>query len=330
MWNYNGIKLQLGITTYCNAKCPQCSRTGDSDLKLEHLTFEQFKTIFTQEDLKNIAEITFCNNKGDAAMNPDIYDMIKYCYEINPEMDILFPTNGSIQSEEWWWNLGLLSEGGKKKLKVTFQIDGSSQEIHEIYRRNTNLEKVIRNMESYASTLSTARVQTILFKHNQDDLENIKEIARSVGAKRHEILPSDRFFENGLFSTHIDDSGNEYTLERNTLDMSSFKASGCGLQSLESYVQCGWQKTNHISITHDGYVHACCYMSSNHHRMVYEDKYPKEDLNIFTKPLKEILDNAWFTKEIPENLQTRKICVKTCSNQTKVDSLKKVDIIAKG
>ena len=78
-WYNKDINLTLDITTYCNAKCPQCSRTDNasgglkrySNIPLVHWDIELIKNVYTVDQLSNVRNITFSPSWGDPMMNPD-------------------------------------------------------------------------------------------------------------------------------------------------------------------------------------------------------------------------------------------------------------------
>jgi sulfatase maturation enzyme AslB (radical SAM superfamily) len=145
-------------------------------------------------------------------MNRELLSMVQYIID-NSNATISIDTNGSIRDEEWWWNLGAI---GGRRLHVTFAVDGIDQKMHSHYRRNTDLKKVLANMESISQTLSKPRVRTIVFKHNEDYLEQIEEMARSYGASTIEFTPSDRWEKGSVFD-FIDEFGNAQKLEQSRI-----------------------------------------------------------------------------------------------------------------
>ena len=72
-------------------------------------------------------------------MAKDIFEITEYIIE-NSDSKIHISTNGSMRTEEWWWNFGIL---GGERLTVTFAIDGHTQELHQRNRQGTNLKKVV-------------------------------------------------------------------------------------------------------------------------------------------------------------------------------------------
>lgn len=212
----------VDLSTYCNASCPQCHRTKTDEAKgktewlpLIQWSYEQFKKAFPIKELNNYSRFEFCGTWGDPVMNKDLFKIIEYIIEENNTCTIQINTNGSIRDPDWWWDLGVL---GKDRLQVWFDIDGTTQEMHEKYRQGTDLEKIKENVEAYTATGADACAMVIIFKHNQDHLFEINEMIRSLGIKG-EILytESNRFYHKGEYS-FIDINGKTQILEQSTLN----------------------------------------------------------------------------------------------------------------
>jgi len=214
MWleKFNGITLS--ISTYCNAACPQCHRLDPNGLKkvpwlpLSNWTLDDIKKALPIKDLGKYNWISFCGTWGDPLMNKDLHHIVKYIAD-NSDTKISIDTNGSLRDEDFFWELG---EVAREKLTVIFDIDGHTQEMHSLYRRNTNLQKILSNMETLSLTPAHCHVHTIVFKHNQDHLQKIAEMVKSHGASRMIATVSDRFEKGPTFN--FIDKDIEYQLER--------------------------------------------------------------------------------------------------------------------
>ena len=187
----------LDISTYCNAACPQCHRTDRKGLgKIDWLPLifwdlDKFKRAFSPKDVLRHYQFIFCGTWGDPVMNPHLDKILDYVNDNSlPDTDIIINTNGSIRDEDWWYKLGL-THG--KKLTVVFAVDGSTQEMHEKYRKKTNLQKVLNNMEALSETDSVAKAMTIIFKHNENYLKDIALLVQQYGAIEYSGIPSNRF-----------------------------------------------------------------------------------------------------------------------------------------
>lgn len=228
-WGNQHIKeVTLGITNKCNAKCPQCHRTNPDGLSEVHWlpdqdwTLEQFKTAFPHEDLRGIDVLQFCGTWGDPVMNKDILEMCEWIKDTGEESPIInIITNGSMRDPEWWWKFG--AKIGRN-LDVHFAVDGTTEEMHQKYRRNASLKRVLANMEALSDTLAQIHVQTIVFKHNEDYMDEIYEMCKERGAISVSFVTSDRFglnansqfdnMNNGDKFKFVNRNGEEECLER--------------------------------------------------------------------------------------------------------------------
>tara|TARA_Y100000004_G_scaffold192025_1_gene251858 strand:+ start:3396 stop:4085 length:690 start_codon:yes stop_codon:yes gene_type:complete len=188
--------LDVSISNLCNARCPQCDRTNVNDitkaiekLPLTQSSFEDFERQFPKEVLDDVEEYSFCSTFGDPMMCKDIAKIVQYIID-NSKAKIQITTNGSIRDEDFYWNIGVRCG---KRLSIIFDIDGIDEDMHQKYRRGASLKRCLANMSALSMTKSIALSQTILFKHNQDYIEKIKELVKKHGSSNHVFYRSDRF-----------------------------------------------------------------------------------------------------------------------------------------
>lgn len=218
MYKSFGLRVFLDISTYCNAACPQCHRTDPNGLgkaswlPLIQWDLETFKKAYNLDKSRvKYYSFNFCGTWGDPVMNKDLIEMVQYIID-NSNAIITIDTNGSIRDEEWWWRLGSIAG---ERLVVYFAVDGINQKMHSHYRRNTDLKKILDNMESISYT-SKPRVRTIVFKHNEEYLKQIEELVKARGARLVTFTPSDRW-QNGPVFNFTDEEGNTQTLQRSRI-----------------------------------------------------------------------------------------------------------------
>jgi len=207
--------LDIGLTNLCNARCPQCDRTDRNDITktydevpLTQWSFEDFKNKFPIETLNDVEEYGFCGTWGDPMMCKDIQKIVQYIID-NSKSKIIITTNGSIRDENFYWNIGVLCG---ERLSIVFDIDGIDEDMHQKYRRGASLKKCLANMNTLSMTKSIALSQTILFKHNQDYIKQIKELVKKNGSSNHVFYKSDRF-ENFPTFYFINEKGESEYLE---------------------------------------------------------------------------------------------------------------------
>jgi len=356
-WYNKNLKLIIDITTHCNAKCPQCNRTDHSssglkkisDLPLVHWTLPEVKLAYAEDQLDNIINIHMSPTWGDPMMNPYIYEITDYLLSaISPSASISICTNGSMRDEEFWWNFGALAHKyrkDKKQLRVCFDIDGITQEMHSKYRRNTNLQKILDNMSAFSDNArSITTSQSIIFKHNQDYIKEIGNLAKKYGSQHHTNVKSDRFLldENGSLQPFIflNENGEEEKLEWADKDFDNpYLAHYKEKIDIDEKVICKWASDNVLNINFDGQVWPCCYFGCQDYTQYERSKeyfYKNEivqrynlmrfDNNIKFTPLKKIIENSWFNGQLQESIENNpiRVCTKHCS--TRVRSFKKQQV----
>jgi len=351
--------IVLDTTTYCNAKCPQCHRinstegaklsfTGNAikELPLIHVPFEKIKKTFTQKELLNYHSIQLCPTWGDHMMHPHAAEIVEHFLSSSWRIVVSINTNGSMRDELYWWKLCSLAVKHKsryhnRRLHIVFAVDGIDQEMHSLYRRNTNLQKVLDHVKicSEFKERVIVETQTVLFKHNQDYLEEITKLCAEYGAERHSSVISDRFDENDQqvenrnVYTFYDENNTKLSLNKVTKDWTDeFKKRGAQINrttiaDLDNKPTCGWSLTNTLNVNFDGNVWPCCFFGnfSVMNKKIWMKQHPfarkyyDYNNNIYENKLEDILKNDWW-KELPYVIQSKnpvRNCVDSCSNKYK-------------
>ena len=176
-------KIELEITSDCNAACPGCTRTRFPDLlKIQSLSLGDIKRLFpTSKEIAN-KQFKFCGVLGDPVVHPEMLGMVKYLTSHNGFCQI--STNGGYQNVAWWKELGEIS-ARTSLVDVVFAVDGHKETNH-IYRVNTVYDIIERNMSAYAlggKGFASATWMFIVFDHNESELEIAQQTATRLGFK---------------------------------------------------------------------------------------------------------------------------------------------------
>jgi len=302
-----------------------------------HVPFQKIQNAFTKEELFNYHHIQLCPTWGDHMMHPHALEIVEHFLSSAPRIIVTINTNGSMRDELYWWKLCSLavrykSRYNDRRLILVFAVDGINQEMHGLYRRNTDLQKVLDHVKicSEFKDRVIVETQTVLFKHNQEHLEEITSLCKKYGSEKHSSVISDRFRKNNTY-TFYDENNIELSLQEVTNDWAdNFKKQGAqinktGIPSLVSMPTCGWSLTNTLNINFDGNVWPCCFFGNasimenkkwiEHHP--FARKYYNYNNNIYEKNLKDILSNLWW-KELPYVIQSEnpiRNCSYSCSNK---------------
>lgn len=212
----NNTGLHLELTDRCQASCPMCPRNHYGGQEREHIqnidiSLEKFKQWFPKEYLYNSVNFVYaCGNNGDPLMAKDCLEIFRYLREsCRPGIPLSIHTNGSLRSAEWWKELAtVLGKDGT----VVFAIDGFEGE-HEVYRRGTYFNKIIENAKTFIAAGGRAKSDTLIFKHNQDRILELKEYLLSLGFEYVNLKPTNRFYGMEKFPVYNKQHDTEYHIE---------------------------------------------------------------------------------------------------------------------
>ena len=281
-YNNNKIKINVEISSMCNARCPQCDRTSIQTGKAEewigeeYWTLDFFRHCFPPEVVSHIKKFVICGKNGEPISNPEFSDICGYIIDhSNAVIDV--NTNGSLKTEEWWWNLGVKCGD---RLTMTFAIDGCTQQMHEHYRVNTDLNKILNNMNTLSATKANIETFTVLFQHNIDYYEEIKEMCIENGSMRHKHIESTRFPVDAPYVMEFNTQhGETRILERVTEELDGIIATdrmrgfrGVNVQYEKKKredlsISCESLEKNSLNMLINSQIYPCCYISTGGQRV---------------------------------------------------------------
>ena len=189
---FKGVHLE--ITNRCQASCPMCPRNIHGGLenpllKINDWSLSDFKSIFSEEVLAQLEYINFCGNFGDPVINNELIDMCEYIKSVNPNINQIIHTNGSMRNTKWWERLAAILPN---QHKVVFALDGLS-DTHHLHRIGTSFELVIKNAKTFINNGGIAHWDFIRFRHNQHQVDDARNLAKELGFKEFIIKDSKRF-----------------------------------------------------------------------------------------------------------------------------------------
>jgi len=331
-WKNNRVSLMhLELTNYCNAACPFCPRFVDStdivrpDLKLDQITLEKFMKYFPVDVLRDLKRILFCGTHGDPMMAKDLIEIVKYIRSSSPETMLIFHSNGGLRKPEFWEELGnLLKNNGR----VTFSIDGLEDTNH-LYRRNVKWSVLMENVKAYTATGAQAYWDYLTFKHNEHQIEEARNLAKSLNFKNFLVKRALGFEDSkgGYKDRGVYDKNGDYVLEYNDHEINcKSNCSNLLEKQTEIYVSC------------HGVVFPCCYVGTRVDSTIdlYEDTQLRYAINqegkdlfdLNKRSLKEIingghLDNVYTESWKKKTVQEGKLayCAMTCGQKSQIDKI---------
>ena len=205
--------VHIELTDKCQAQCPMCARNHHGGptrpfIKNGDISIEDFKKWFPKSFLRQLQNFYSCGNYGDPAFARDCLEIYSYVRDCNPDTRLALHTNGGMRNPEWWAKLADII-GTKNGSSVAFAVDGFKGK-HELYRRNTNFDKVIENMKAYIDAGGHAKVDSLVFAHNEDETEKLEEFLLDLGVREVNFVSTTRFYEMDKFKVINQNSEIEY------------------------------------------------------------------------------------------------------------------------
>lgn len=324
MYNIKTIShLELEISSHCNSKCPQCPRydmQGEirKDLEVTHI---EKKILFNLpiSFMDNLKSIALCGNFGDPLMHPDLDDILDFFYK----QDISISTNASLRNTKWWSDLGK-----KKNITVKFCIDGIG-ETHEIYRRNTSYEKIIENAKNFIDSGGKASWQFIVFKHNENQIQQAKNLSKKLGFQNIVFMYSDRFdtfnnwkvFEKKEHLYDLEKADKQITLREKTQTPEGKKYWQKLFQlKKKGEIKCIWSEQKKIYIHSNGTVFPCCHIGNIlSGRPIEKSLYKKiikdwQNINLKYNSFVDIIEGPFYKEYFVQSLKNspHPVCIETC------------------
>ena len=190
--------LHIEPTDVCQLACPLCARETDKNFSKSskhHLTINQILREFSDNNIKKLDKMFMCGNYGDPAAGYYTQDIYRYFRQVNPEITLGMNTNGALQSTFWWHSLGTMFN--QQEDYCVFSIDGL-EDTNPIYRKNTNWDKLMSNVEAFIAAGGQAHWDMIVYKHNQHQVDACEKLSKDLGFKWFRAKISKRGFTDRL------------------------------------------------------------------------------------------------------------------------------------
>jgi radical SAM protein with 4Fe4S-binding SPASM domain len=178
------VLVKVDPSTYCNLRCPSCHPDGNKFGGI--MDEETFDIVMEKAPLDYSLKCTLYNF-GEPLFNKNIYPMIHRVSQRGVPTSI--STNFHIFNEKAAHEL--ISSGLDWVLVC---IDGATQDSYEQFRVGGKLERVIRNLEllvevkkQMGAKKPVIEVQSIIFDHNRNEMDEIREMCRSIGVDRFTV-----------------------------------------------------------------------------------------------------------------------------------------------
>ena len=219
-------------------------------------------------------------------------------------------SNGGGRSTDFWSALGSLG------VEVVFGLDGIEDTNH-LYRRNVKWDKVMENVKAFISAGGKASWKFLIFKHNEHQIEEAKELSKKLGFIEFTPEHSDRWKASNWVTGETIDVKDWDGIEKPGSQKVDYKLKAVRVYEEEKFnlqkkLVCHMASNNNyeIYIRANGYVQPCCMLGDLD---IHESKRLITDFDLVDlnkTSLEDILNGEYFksldngiNKGTPERLK---------------------------
>jgi len=290
--------VHIELTDKCQAQCPMCARNYNGGptrpfIQNKDISIDQFKEWFPKKFLAQLTKFYSCGNYGDPAFARDCLEIYSYVRECNPTTRLSIHTNGGMRNPEWWSKLP------QYNIEVVFAVDGFKGK-HEVYRKNTNFDKVIENMTAFINAGGYAIVDSLVFAHNEHDVDKLEQYLLNLGVRKVNFISTTRFYNMTEYEVYDTNKNIEYKIYPATLPQYKRKTnfsldlltSNVGKEQISrsSNINPVCENQKEVYIDPHGNILPCCWIGSDYLEEHVEETLPIHHLrNLILSQTKEIL-----------------------------------------
>lgn len=288
-------------------------------LPLTELSLNDVQTILPPAFVGQLDRLFMCGNYGDPIAARDTLAVSEYLKEANPAIKLGMNTNASARNEAWWARLGGIfgSQG-----VVRFSVDGLA-DTNPLYRQGTDFDRIMKNAAAFIGAGGRAVWDYIVFRHNEHQVEEAREIATRMGFEQFQVKKTGRFFSTSKAAgkDHQDvmrrDGTVSHVLEK-PLDLKYQNEALANEQALiarygslpayfdQTPIRCKTGAEKSVYVSAEGLVFPCCWTANQLYGWYWKDERQapiwrlieaagdKMAIDAKLRPISEIIEGPLF------------------------------------
>ncbi|HEU5207999.1 MAG TPA: TIGR04053 family radical SAM/SPASM domain-containing protein [Longimicrobiales bacterium] len=168
-------------TQACGLACKHCRASAVPDRHPDELTTDEAKQMLTR--IRDFGPIIFVFSGGDCMRRPDIVELVEYGANLGLRMAAT-PATTDLTDRTM---LQRLKDAGLSRVAVS--LDGSNPEIHDAFRRvEGSFDAGLRILRDSQAIGMTTQVNTVIGRHNIDDIDSLMQLMTDVGIVFWEVF----------------------------------------------------------------------------------------------------------------------------------------------
>lgn len=168
-------------TQACGLACRHCRASAVPDRHPDELTTQEAKRMLDR--VREFGPIIFVFSGGDCMRRPDIVELVEYGARLGLRMAAT-PATTDLTDRPM---LQRLKDAGLARVAVS--LDGSNPEIHDAFRRvEGSFDAGLRILRDSQAIGMTTQVNTVIGRHNIDDIDSLMRLMTDVGIVFWEVF----------------------------------------------------------------------------------------------------------------------------------------------
>ena len=340
MYRYKDIKsIHIEPTQGCNAACPQCDRNinGGKDnpyLTNAMLSSMDYYEMFPWHFVEQLDSMYMCGNLGDPCVSNYAIEGFRSFRNANPKIWLGMNTNGGARLDYFWEDLADID------VVVTFSIDGLEDTNH-LYRQKVKWERVMENAKAFINRGGRAKWDFIVFKHNEHQVEEARQVAMDMGFEKFQVKKTGRFFSTvkhegkeshqamnrkGEETQKLEKPDNKYINKALNEEDEIVAEHG----SMDAYyditpIKCKAIDKSEIFVTAEGHVFPCCWTAGQQYKWYWGPREAPiwklirdtDNISLRKHTIQEIVEGPFF-KAIEDSWSCSSVKdgkLKVCANK---------------
>jgi MoaA/NifB/PqqE/SkfB family radical SAM enzyme len=233
-------RIELELTSTCNLKCPLCIRQIINS-PMDNIYRSLEEVVAQLDQYPNLKFVTIAGAKAEPTSYQYLLEVVRYLKKRDIEISLYI--NGDTRTDTYYVKLGVLFRNCKGH--IYFTICGSTQELHEHYRVNSKLNRVLSRLDIVNRYSNNRGILTwIVFNYNEQDFEeNYQRFKDKYVTEYFYTLPMDEHFK---LSGNIRLPEKLHKVYMDRVDRTDF-----------TNILCPANNSNFVQITYDGKINPC-------------------------------------------------------------------------
>jgi len=272
------VNFHIEPTSKCTLECPLCDRTWFYDT-FKKRNLHEINIGHLVDFVGVNGDVHLCGNNGDPIYHSQFIELCQRLKDNNCKIKVT--TNGSSKTKSWWKKLNnILDENDH----VRFSIDGLEDTNH-MYRKNAKWKSILEAIGVFKERRCKLTWKFIVFKHNQHQIKDAKDLSVKLVFDHFELFRSDRWLGKKELMPDREFVDTYHEQQRRILIDPDFET------KMEPVCLVDNKPSNELYIDAEGDFYPCCWIGT--YRYKYKSLFsPKQNnFNIADNTLDDILNS---------------------------------------